>query len=310
MPSSAFFLTRAAGPQGMSQRARTTSVLLCAVLVAALGLPRASSSGGASEQDGALEEAGGSDESRSAPSGSQGERMLFTDSEHFSSEDRLRGMKASDTLSAAAAEDGDEDAWVAQESGPAIDSELAVTVEGANTGPGAGEQARALAPPDSAGNATAGNATAGVARKLGRRKPQGRQPEDEAAKVDAELQRRLDQRLEEQALGPVENISMVELVVDMGVLTEQQLIDGVEIPPIEWQRHLQQQRLLLRHRRLWGGKGGGKRACDLCEPGRVAAGRAGSQRAPTAVKKEGGLRSDGKREGGGGTERIALIPFA
>ena len=36
---------------------------------------------------------------------------------------------------------------------------------------------------------------------------------------------------------------MVELVVDMGILTEQQLIDGVEIPPIEWQRHLQQQRL-------------------------------------------------------------------
>ena len=130
--------SKEAGPEGMITGARTTSVLLCAVLVAALGLAQASSSGGASEQDGALEEAGGSDESRSAPSDSQGERMLFTDSEHFSSEDRLRGMKASDTLSAAAAEDGDEDAWVAQESGPAIDSELAVTGEGAHRGPGAG----------------------------------------------------------------------------------------------------------------------------------------------------------------------------
>jgi hypothetical protein len=194
---------------------------------------------------------GGSWEHDEGHSGTQMGRLggeeLLTDSEHFSSADRAPGAELSDTPSF---HGGAVEPWEARAVGREPDA-----AEGMGK---AGTDPALLWQPDFEPRLANLSGSADIWRAVAKPKRVKSKARNEACvdrgddgtRFDTALQR-LDEELEQEALGPVENISMVELVIDMGVVSEQQLLEGVEIPPIVWQRHLQQQRLLARHRRLF-----------------------------------------------------------
>ena len=218
-------------------------VWIAAVLLTAVCLAEASEGvrGGAQSSQALSHDGDGAGAgARQESSSSLHEGVLFTDSVQFSSADLAHAKEASDTLSADEQQDGQR-RWGVGSTG---------TAEGdADEGQRSGEHGLAFKAANLTGTASS---KAGEMRKLVKTPPPiSRSLEDEAALVNAQLQQEIDEQLEQEALGPVQNISMVGLVVDMGVVTQQQLIDGVHIPTIVWQRHLQQQRLLARHRRLF-----------------------------------------------------------
>ena len=185
-----------------------------------------------------------------APESPQQDVELLTDSVHFSSADLAPGMEPSDTPSFHEVASDRVPRKLHKKSAvrPVDEAETAFG-EGQDMVLSAGQ--RPGPRPDDASVATDPENAFKLSKSVKRKalRADTRIEQDDAAECDADLQR-VEDALEQEALGPIENISMVELVVDMGVVSEKQLLEGVEIPPVMWQRHLQQQRLLARHRRL------------------------------------------------------------